>query len=219
MKLPVLFILLIFTTFTFSQENDERFNLEKGSFIFEGDFSVNTQNNELSLEGSQDSDSEQFNFSLAPKIGYAIDDNLILGLGLGYGYSKFESTPFSNQLNATNESTSNSFSFFPYVKKFFPVGKKLAFHAQGEVRFTFGNTSFENGDDIERDTDSNAIFIGFRPGFNYEITNNILIHANFGSLGYTRFKNEGENDFEQESESFRFDLGTSTLQFGFALVF
>ena len=204
--------LVLFTTLGMAQETQENFLIEKGTWSLEGDFSVNSQK----LENlTNDNENERFNFNISPKIGYAISDNLLLGLGLGYGYIKSE---FNNpQVLNDNISETNSVSFFSYIKKFIPVGKKLALHVQGEVRYGLSSSDFESND-VVRETKSQTFFVGVRPGISYSLSKSILLQANFGSLGYQNINREVDNVDTEKSNSFGFDFGSSSLQFGFAVL-
>ena len=217
MKLPFTLLLILFTTVIFGQGNEENFSIEKGVWSLEADFSINSRNSDFFNE-SNNSSRKEFGFSISPKVGYAINKNLILGLGLGYSYSKFEIENENVQFLGTDYSRVNSIGFFPYVKKFFPVSKKLAFNLQGETSFTFSKNTFENSDNIERESKNESFFIGIRPGINFSLTKNILLEANFGSVGYSHISGEIDGVDNLESNSFAFNFSTSSLIFGMTLL-
>ncbi|WP_340065677.1 hypothetical protein [Ascidiimonas aurantiaca] len=205
--------LVLFTTLSMAQETQENFLIEKGTWSLEGDFSITTEKVEDLI--IDDVVNDEFNFIILPKIGYAVSDNLLLGLGLGYEYS--EGSFKSQEPSFDNEVESNAFIVFSYIKKFIPVGKKLAFHIQGEINYSQGNSDF-NSNGFESKSKIKTFFIGARPGITYGLSKNLLIHANFGSLGYnnTRRESDGENTFE--NNFFEFNLRSSSLRFGFAVL-
>lgn len=212
-----LLLLILFTSIIFGQDKKEEFSIEKGTWSIEGNLSINTQNSE-SFNETSDSNTDNFNFSISPTIGYAIKENLILGLGISYGYSKSEFENKNSQNLNQDFSRNNSYGIFTYVKKYFPVSNKFALHLQGEARFTFGNNTFDDFYDIERTSETELFFVGIRPGFNYSLTKNLLLQANFGSLGYDYFKAEIDDVNSQKANSFGFNFSSSSLIFGLTVL-
>ncbi|EMY81621.1 hypothetical protein pgond44_07210 [Psychroflexus gondwanensis ACAM 44] len=217
MKTSITLLLILFTSIISGQDDKEQFSIEKGTWSIEADFSINSRNNDF-FNPTFSSDSKFFNFSVSPKIGYAISKNLILGLGLGYGYSKSEDENENQQILRTTTSTSNSFGISPFVKKFFPISEKVAFHLQGETRFAFGKNTFENSDNSERESRNESFFVGIRPGINLSLTKNILLQANFGSFGYNYISGEVDDIQSQETNSLSFNLGSSSFIFGMIIL-
>lgn len=162
-------ILCLLTSIILSQENNEDFLIEKGLWSIEGEFSINSINSDYPND-TENIAREDFNFNIAPKVGYTISGNLIIGLGIGYSYLKTEfKNENSNDLNI-NDSKISSIEFFSYIKKFFPVSKKLALHLQGETRFTFRKNTFINYYNDERVHNSELLFVGIRPGISYNMS-------------------------------------------------
>ncbi|WP_178984632.1 porin family protein [Winogradskyella helgolandensis] len=217
MKTQMTILLCLLTSIIFSQEKNEDFLIEKGLWSIEGEFSINSINSDYPNDIGNIA-REDFNFNIAPKVGYIISDNLILGLGIGYSYLKTEfENENSNDLNI-NDSKTNSIEFFPYIKKFFPVSKKLALHLQGETRFTFRKNTFINYYNDERVNNSELLFIGIRPGISYNMSKNILLQANVGSLGYQHASSEVDDVETEKSNSFGFNFNTSNLTFGLTIL-
>jgi len=148
---------------------------------------------------------------------------LILGLGSGYAYSKTEDEEsFSienQQILMTTTSTSNSFRISPFVKKFFPVNEKIAFHSQGETRFAFDKNNFENSGNAERGSRDKSIFVGIRPSINLSLINNILLQVNFAAFGYTYISREVGDILSGETNSLSFNFGSSSFMFGMIILF
>lgn len=199
------------------------FTIDKGLWSIEADFAVNFIDGDTFSE-SFSSSNKNLAFSFMPKVGYAINKNLILGLGVGYNYSESDSESLSNESMSSNKSTVNTIAVFPYVKKFFPISKNLAFNLQGETRFSLSKGNFDSTS-INDESSSESFFIGIRPGINYFLSENILLQANFGSLGY-QYTSSERNSFQpsatdevqnRESNLFRFDFSSSNLIFGMTL--
>ncbi|WP_026755721.1 outer membrane beta-barrel protein [Sediminibacter sp. Hel_I_10] len=197
--------------------------MKKGTWNIAGDLSLNLRNDDDN-NNSTDYDNNTFNFSIAPKIGYALNDNLILGLGLSYNYSKYDREIINESNTNTIFSKSNSYGILAYAKKFLPVSKKLALHLAAETGFSRGNSNSENTNtDFNSDTRRENFSIIIRPGINYRLTNKFLVHANFGSLGYNNINEEFNasdkpNTENRNSNSFGFNFSTSSLYFGFTVL-
>lgn len=207
MKKLFTLLLLSFTTIVFAQENEDLFNIEKGTWVVEGGFSIFSENREITNDINSTNDIVRF--SIMPRLGYTLSDNLVLGLGIGYSYSKLEHSNERNELISLSKT--NSISFTPYLKKFFPLSDNLALNLQAETSYERGkrettNNSFSN--------DTDYFFIGLRPGVNYSMSDNFLLQASFGSLGYSNYRMETNDVIQEKSNSFGLNLGTSSLLFG-----
>jgi hypothetical protein len=211
MKQLVILALLSISLNTFSQEEKEKFSIDKGAFLIEGSFNINSTNTQN--YGDNERESDAFGFGFYPKIGYAVNNNFILGIGLGYGYNKSDAEDFLSVF----DSKSNTYTITPYAQKLFPISKSFALKLSGE--FTYGlskhNTKRE---DQSFNTESKQILIGVRPGINYTLSHKIMLHANIGYLGYEHQEFEVNNEEDQKRESFGLNLSTSDLTFGMTFI-
>ncbi|MCF2876257.1 MULTISPECIES: outer membrane beta-barrel protein [unclassified Tenacibaculum] len=212
MKKLLLCTMLFALSFAYGQESDEKEKLiiKKGTWYVNGGFSIYT-NNSTNDFSSNVNKSESLNFNISPKIGYSITNNLIIGLGIGYGYNKHENNPASSNSIIKNK----SYSIFPYIKKYFSLGKKLAFSLHGEFRYT--HSKYENHTSLNNVSfnKSNDYFVGIRPGVTYFLNNKIALEANIGALGYTRTIHKSPlNTFTHTIDNFNFNLNSSNLNFG-----
>ena len=201
----IIIIAFIFTFGnSFSQENEEFLNIKKGTWNLGGKVSFLHNNYENKHNDNNPYENKLTNLNFEPQIGYAVGNNFSIGIGLGYGYSKNKSNSYDY------ESVENTYSVFPYVKKYFSVGKKLTINLQGELRYT----EFENNNEIsENDRSGNKLFIGIRPGITYFLNKNLALDSNIGSLGYSTSKYDDYNHNEK-SNGFNFSLNSSALFFG-----
>lgn len=80
------FVPLQFNAFICQEEND-KFTIERGSWYTAGNFSLTSFRSEAERpDNSNNQDS--FGFTVSPKLGYSINKNLILGVGIGYSRIK-----------------------------------------------------------------------------------------------------------------------------------
>lgn len=221
MKVLITALLFLFTSFAFSQDTSDNFLIEKGTWIAEGNFGLNTRQSE-DVFNSTTTDEKTFNFSIAPKIGYLIADNFILGLGLEYNYSKYEREGARESTIGTHTSISNSYGVFPYIKKFFPIGKKLSLHLAANTGFSFGNTTYNTNNNIDGNTESESTSKNFSinviPGINYRLHHKILVQANFGALGYNHIEIDFDDSESRTSDSLGLNLNLSTFTIGFIVL-
>ena len=218
MKKSLVLALLLCSTFVFSQEDEDRFLIAKGVWELGGQFSISSTSQD-SFSGTSSSENNAFGFEITPRVGYAINDNLILGLGLSYGYSDTENEAVNAQfLTNTQAARSNSYGFFPYIQKFFPIGKKFALNVRGEATYIFRDNIAEDFNGVERNIDSDFFAIGLRPGFSYRVNKNILLDANFGFFGYQYSDTRTDGQVTTELNRISFGINSSNLLFGFTVL-
>lgn len=131
-------VILIFVFFSTSMlvaqdSDDDKLTIEKGTWNIGGNFSLNVSKDEGSIE-SQNSfgSSKNLGFAVFPNVGYAVANNLMIGLSAGFGGSTRESFTEVNQIrDSDNSAETNSWSLGPYVRGFLPLGKKNNFARSG----------------------------------------------------------------------------------------
>ncbi len=159
------------------------------------------------------------NIGFAPQLGYALKDNLVLGLGLSYQYSKGES--FSE--NSRDEFNASQYGISTYLKKYFSVNEKLALSLQGEVRYSWSESDLDSfvGSPtlINSESSSNQFFVGFRPGIAYRMNNRFALQAQLGALGYFRNSSKNDNGFESTGNGFELSLNTQDFNLGLTYFF
>src|SRR5690606_18564482 len=101
--------------------------------------------------------------------GYFISDNLIVGLMPGYSFTKFKN-------DTDYEAKSHAISITPYIRKYFSLTERFAFHLQGEVMFAHQKDKDINNENVINAPISavgDAFFVGLRPGITYSLTNKL----------------------------------------------
>ncbi|GAB1856634.1 hypothetical protein MHTCC0001_14690 [Flavobacteriaceae bacterium MHTCC 0001] len=213
MKNIVLILAAFMCSLSFSQQKGNNFLVKKKTTEISGNIHLwhNSQERE-------DFKTTFFNFNFMPSFGYAITDNLIIGVGGAYGNGYHKNNDFNEK-----RSTQNSYSIFPYVKTYFPVSKKFAFSLTGEFRYTHRDNKYNTFDVNNNFVSSslgtqNEYFVGLRPGVNLFITKRLILNANLGAVGYSKVK--GKEAVGEDSESaftstsFNFSLNNTNLSTG-----
>lgn len=212
-KVLMIFTVLLHGTLSAqeSPQDKDNFQIDKGIWSIEGDISFNYGKSE-NLQ-NYIGESTGYGFAISPKVGYTLNNNLILGLGFDYAHTSRETEREDPADNSTN--TTDRYGIFPYIKKYFPLSKKLALHVQAETRYTKYKPSIENASaEVTTSMESHELFIGLRPGISYSLSKNILMQANIGALGYNSGKSERDGEDYAKGNSFEFSLKSSNLYFG-----
>lgn len=137
-------------------------------------------------------------FTIAPEIGYNLDEQWALGIGVGYSYAK-------------QESSVNTIAVSPYVRYTVAKAGICSFFIDGE--FTFASMKPEHGDS------STGWSLGVKPGVRFDITKKIYATASLGFLGYQdtsdfngektfgfAFSGNGANHFESINSGLKLGL-------------
>ena len=138
---------------------------------------------------------ETTTFSIAPEVGYTLDENWDLAIALEEGYRSVK-----------DGNSSNTFKVTPYARyTFFKTGQVGFFLDMG---FNVGVTSYKAkvGPDPENAT---TWGIGVRPGVKFAASDKVTFVASVGLLGFQQWK----QDKLKESD-LGFNVNGNALQFG-----
>lgn len=146
-------------------------------------------------------DDNKTTFSINPHIGYTLDEDWALGLGIGYTHDYMKGAAV------------NSFQVEPYAR--------YTFAKFGNVSlFLDGGFGFETGKyDTDGAESQNAWYVGIRPGVKVSLTDELDFVAHCGFLGYRNaddhydvVSDRGYSSFGQDG--FGFDVDGNSLTFG-----
>ncbi|WP_374360198.1 porin family protein [Cloacibacterium sp.] len=141
-------------------------------------------------------------FNIMPASGYFITDDVAIGLGMGYKYSKTNSTTITYYLGSqpiimNYEYNLNSFFINPFVRKYWHLGDKLFLFGQFDVNYSTGTskTSFTGNEPIK--VNVNSLAFNVRPGIDYFINKNWSLEATIGNFGYSNERSDGKKTNEK----------------------
>ncbi|PKF75897.1 outer membrane beta-barrel protein [Chryseobacterium sp. PMSZPI] len=168
-------------------------------------------------------------FKILPTVGYFVDTNLAVGLGVGYKnvVTKFEyeNVGISNILEIKD--TDNAFVVAPFVRKYWTLSDKLYIFGQLQVPLEFGQEKFDvrtagnMGDPIlnpeARKKNYTSIGVNVKPGLDYFLSKNWSIEATIGEFGYNTSK--VNVDEAKRVNDYKFGLNLSSVTFGVKYVF
>lgn len=174
-------------------------------------------------QGGHDQDGSSYKF--IPEIGYQLDDDLAVGLQIGYahGYASFGSLNVTdvkalmNTVVSTNADLNeddmklNSFTIAPYLRYNVLKFDRVKFFIEGGVGYTSIKTDQAPAQFGGNEAKLNLLEISFRPGVSIDLSSNISLMAKIGSLGYMEAK---EKESDQKLTRFGLDIDTYNLLFG-----
>lgn len=136
--------------------------------------------------------------SITPKIGYFLQDNLVLGINVDYSFSTVKNPN-------KDRSNDSDLLFGPYTRAYLTTGDDMALFF--ELNFGFGSSSDEQfiGED-KQSVKSNIFAIGVGPGFTIFSNSDIGIEALFKY-------NFARSQFNTESGGVKTTTTTKTNQF------
>jgi len=205
------------------------YTIKKGRFYSSLNFSLtqrNAENEDQLLR--QVIDQNRYNYRIASNSGYAIKDNMTLGLTLGYGRQKEEITFLDeNDDEITSNRLQQGFTFAPNLRNYIPLGKgQLQILVQTEVGFTLGESLervyYENEQD-KIEGDFLEVSLGVSPGVVLFFDKNWAFETTVGIAGLsTRIEEETVNNDRanrQRVSQTDIDLRINLLQLNLGVAF
>ncbi len=216
MKKITIFLCMLAIGFVNAQNNDQnsssdKLTFKKGTSLINGGLFFNST--KIETTSTLEQEDTRFGIGINSSYGYAISDNLFLGLGLGYTRNKRENDVPGSPVQ---ETISNTFRVFPYARYYKGIGKHLAFFVQGETEYSRDTIELDGVDTIETD----GISVGVRPGLTYMISKCLALETTIGVLGYTSSSSRNlQNNDDSDLRGFSLSLNSSDLVFGLSYYF
>lgn len=162
----------------------------------------------VGFSSSKQGDDSTNGFTLAPKAGYFVTNNIALGLGVDLTTSKND-----DGVNTINKQ--NNFGGQVFGRYYFTPASQFSLFGQLGVGFgsqkhttevTVGNTT------TTTETKYNNFGVAVAPGVNYFISKHFSLEASWGVLGYNSNKQDVAGAKAQND--FAFGLNLSNINFG-----
>ncbi len=218
MKRVLFFALLLgFATLQAQNSDEDKRTISKGTWNLGIEANLSTYNAESQNDGSS-LDADRFSVGFFPRMGYAFSENWMVGLRTGYNRTKVENDLAQQPNFNQSESKTEVFTFAPYVRKYYGLGKNLLFYAQGEAGYV-GSWSENITNQTNRSTtESDQFYVAFRPGITFFVSQKLALESSFGILQYSSNKIES-NGAETTSNGFDLGLDSSNILFGLSYYF
>ncbi|MFN1216191.1 outer membrane beta-barrel protein [Chryseobacterium kwangjuense] len=198
----------------------------------------------FSQESDNNTDKKVSEINIIPTVGYFVNTNLAIGLGVGYknGKTTVETNKSETLGNITTTSVgktkdiNNAIVVEPFARKYWTLSDKLYIFGQLSVPMEFGSgknevegtvtTSSSTGTpattttSVSTSTDkpkSTSIGVSIKPGLDYFLNKNWTIEATIGEFGYNNKKYD--IDGAKSVDNYNFGLNLSTVTIGVKYVF
>jgi hypothetical protein len=210
-------------------DSEEDFTIKKGRFYYSLTFSLDqrkAENEDQLLR--QVINQNKYDYRIIANAGYAIKDNMTLGVAGGYGRLKEEITFLDeNDEEVTSKRLEQGFSIVPNMRNYIPLGKgRLQVIIQTELGITVGE-SLERvfyPNEIDRiEGDFLEFTLGVNPGLLLFFNKNWAFEVTVGAAGLTTRIDESvlNNDEgnKERVESTSIDLRLNILQLNLGVAF
>ena len=151
-------------------------------------------------------------FTFSPKAGYFINDNIALGITVGY--SKAENL-FNNYDITETVTTMQTGAFGRY---YFMPANRFSVFTQLSLNYIVEDIDY-SGLNILSTYTSRGFNVAFAPGINYFISNRFALEANFGIIEYTSLKTENPGIMSDDISSNSFSLGLNMTNINIGLLY
>lgn len=194
-----------------------------------GGVGFNTQSGKVTIsDGSNSkevSSGTSTRFSIAPLIGYNLNEKLAVGFQAGFGMSDINSTPNVNPTNSFIYWYANPFARYSFLKF-----NKFSVYGQGNLNISVNNSKVKVNSSISSGPSSLNFGFSVFPGMLYDLNKRISLFTelNFFSLSFnhgiytTKSELEGNVTTTKSSgNTFNFGvssdnlINTSSIQIGF----
>ncbi len=183
---------------------------QKGGILLYGNFGFSSSSNKFD-NGFTTSKDITTTLVFSPGIGYALSDNMIVGLNLGI-------TSVTSKPDGGSNSTTSTFMAGPFLRYTQKMGDIFSFYGQANLSYVGGKRD---------DSYSGGTFK--RSGVDFNVTPNIGIavgkgwglNFGFGELGFSSIteKDDDNDDAKTTNSDFGLNLNGSTLRWGVSYMF
>jgi hypothetical protein len=179
---------------------------DQGNFLIGSAIGFSTNQSTVSYSGATPGTSNEGptsrQLNIAPHIGYCLIDNLALGIGMDYTFSR-EKQP------GTDKRQNSDLLFDPFGRYYLPFGEDKAIFL--ETNFGFGNSSSDLVlDNKLQSVNTSITAVGVGPGFT------IFSHDAVGVEALFKY-NYAHSKFNTESAGVKTETTTNTNQFSVSL--
>ncbi|TPN88982.1 outer membrane beta-barrel protein [Aquimarina algicola] len=194
MKKLILSAIAVFA-FTFAQAQEESGTpgFAKGDLFISGAIGINSE---------ETGDFKTSSFTIAPRAGYFLTENIAAGLRLGYTARNVE------QGNADFDV--NTFQIGAFGRYYATPTNRFSLF--GELGFGYFSTDDENFNGSGQDVTVDGFDIGVRPGISYFFSNNFAVEALIGALSYRT--SEPDINGAESTDTFDFSLDLENINLG-----
>lgn len=163
----------------------------------------------LSFSSQKDGDFKNNQFTVSPKVGYFVDQNIALGVSLTY-LSATQDT-FDGDIGMYEQKTT-AFEAGAFGRYYFNPASRFSIFAQLYAGYVSAKYEVEA---FDTESKANGFGFEFAPGFNYFVSDHIALETTFGVLGYNTVK----PDFDGAESTDTFNIGLDLANINFGIVY
>lgn len=156
-------------------------------------------------------DISESQFTIAPRVGFFVSDNIAIGAEVGYISTTSDVTGFDPFFGETSyELTTNTFAIGGFGRYYATPANDFSIFGQLSVAYATAKseTDIEGSQAIK----ANGFNFGLAPGISYFVSDNLALEATFGVLGYTTLKPDYEG--AESTDTFEIGLDMNDINFG-----
>jgi hypothetical protein len=157
------------------------------------------------------------NFNVSPRAAYFVNNNIAVGVDIGYSHTKEEGPSF-NGLSGNYELKNNSFNAGLFGRYYFTPATKFSFFGQLSAGF-ITTKGEESGSDVEYKT--NGFNAGLSGGISYFLSDHFALETSIGLLNFNTRKPKQESpsgNYTGDSTD-NFTLGINLTNISLGLVY
>lgn len=157
-------------------------------------------------------DLSESEFTIAPRVGFFVSDNIAIGVELGYVSSTSDVATFDPIIGETSyELKNNTFAIGGFGRYYATPASDFSIFGQLSIAYA---TSKSEAADLDGSSEfkANGFNFGLAPGISYFVSDNLALEATFGVLGYTTLKPDYEG--AESTDTFEIGLDMNDINFG-----
>jgi hypothetical protein len=197
--------------------------LDQGTKYLGGNFNLGFGSSSNKV-GSETTDGPKtFNFGITPTLGFFMQDNLMLGLGIGYSSSSMTTKGDGVTEPDEQKVSTGMFDISPFVRYYMMPTEKMGFFVNAGFGVGFGKMKDEvtmGGTTTTDEMKLSAFSVGVTPGVVFFISEKVAFEATFGGLIYSSSKATytiNDTDFEDKTSDFGLEINPANFTFGVAI--
>lgn len=191
--------ILLFTAIALTATTTISAQVKKGDKLLGASMGIYYNN----TSGPYNSGGSSSNANIAPRIGFGLGQNSVIGFRTHFGYS----TSKTDESDAKNTSTSLGGSL--YWRKFMPIKGQIGWYVEPNAGITYSSTVNKSTAQGKIKTSSTNYGVGVVPGIFYQPLTKLLISADFGGLSFNHGESTGQNDQKYKSSHVNLSLMNS----------
>lgn len=177
-------------------QEDSTTGFAKGDLFMSGSFGYSS---------TKTGDVKSNQFSIAPKAGYFVTNNIAVGGQLGY----LSGTDTNiDGLGNEVDTDSSIFTVGAFGRYYFTPARNFSFF--GHLGFDYATLKSET-EGVEGENKADGFQIALAPGISYFVSDHIALEATFGTLGYSTYEQDGAED---STDSFELSADLTNITFG-----